>query len=193
MNRPAWAAPFDLAGSAAHRRAYLIRRVREGVTIRTAAAEIPVSIATTCRWRRESADFAASLDHAKRMSQGKRSNSADSKARMLEMMSRGMNARDAAKRLGLARSTPSNWARTDPEFGAAYLRMVGPCRRTDTTRAFTNMLGMLARGEGLQDARRAVGLHYQTVYGWQRHGRPQWSMVQRAMAAGAYLREGRAG
>ena len=76
MTRPPWSAGFDLAGSAAHRRAYLLRRVREGATIRTAAAEIPVSIGTTCRWRRESAEFGAALDHAKRMSQSKRSTGA---------------------------------------------------------------------------------------------------------------------
>lgn len=191
MTRPAWSAAFDLAGSAAHRRAYLIRRVREGVTVRAAAAEIPVAIATTSRWRRESADFAASLDHAKRMSMAKRSNGG-AKARILELMASGMNAGAAAAQLGMARSTPSNWARTDPEFGAAYSRMVGPCRRTDTTLAMHRMLGLLAGGAGLEDARRAVGLHYQTVAGWRQHDRPQWAMVQRAMAAGAALREGRA-
>ena len=84
------------------------------------------------------------------------------------------------------------WAKRDQHFAAEFRRLIGPCRYAKTTRALEKAVALLARGESLSAACGASGLHVKTVDNWRREGRPQWAMVQRAMAAGAYLSEGRA-
>lgn len=189
MTRPAWAAPFDLAGSAAHRRAYVLRRVREGAPVSVAAAEIPIAFRTVSNWRYQVPGFAGELDAARRAGR----HTAALKSRLLELMVSGMASTAACKRLGVLDNSPARWARFDPVFAADYARLVGPCKSVRATRRLGRLVDCLARGMSFADALDESGIRRHTVGEWRREGRPQWAMVQRAMAAGAALREGRAG
>lgn len=166
----------------------IIADVRGGATVSTAAARSGYGRGAIHRWRRVVPGFAADLDHAKRIGRPSR----QAKIQFLSHVAGGLSAKESAAQLGLSRSTPFMWAKRDPGFAVELRRVIGPCRYATTTRSLEKALALLARGESLTAACSASGLHAKTVDNWRREGRPQWAMVQRAMAAGAALREGRA-
>lgn len=167
----------------------IIADVRGGATVDAASARAGYGRGAIHRWRRVVPGFAADLDHAKRIGRPSR----QAKVQFLSHVAGGLSAKESAARLGLSKSAPFMWAKRDPSFAAELRRTIGPCRYAKTTRSLEKALALLARGESLSTACGASGLHVKTVDNWRREGRPQWGMVQRAMAAGAYLREGRAG
>lgn len=166
----------------------IIADVRGGMTVDAASARSGYGRGAIHRWRQVVPGFAADLDHAKRIGRPSRR----AKIQFLSHVAGGLSAKESAARIGLSKSTPFMWAKRDQHFAAEFRRLIGPCRYAKTTRALEKTVALLARGESLPTACSSSGLHIKTVDNWRREGRPQWAMVQRAMAAGAVLRDGRA-
>jgi hypothetical protein len=156
----------------------MVRRVREGATIKEAAAEVPVSVRWAREWRKRCPDFDASMRAAKRQGHitGGR------KRRLIDMLAAGVAATVAVQAVGSTFANVHDWAARDPAFAAEYRRLIGPSRTVQSRVRFEALLRRLWAGEGLDAAVLAVGFDSSTPARWRRRGAVQWAAVERALA-----------
>lgn len=189
-SRPAWAAGLDLT-ILAHRQSYVVRRVREGIPIRQATAEVFISAKTIQHWRDRTPGFAERLDQAKRDARVMR------KRRLQQQfflrVQGGESIADALRAMGLHARTAQNWRRIgrtsrgeiDTWFDREYRRLIGPTGKTG--HRFTRLLAELRAGAPMNVACQAAGYDVSAPYCWKIRRPDIWAQVQDARALGQAL------
>lgn len=174
------------------RQAHVIARVRRGVSVRDAAAEVCMSPKSIQHWRERTPGFAERLNQARRDARimAKRRE----QERFFALVKGGLSVADALARLGLCKSQAVNWLKdgrdgSDWWFEREYRRLIGPTGRT--RRRYDRLMAELAAGSSIPKAAAAAGLTSSGVYRWKRTRPDLWARVQETMQAAKADREER--
>lgn len=185
--RPAWADGLDLT-ILAHRQSYVVRRVRQGIPVLEAAAEVYISRKTVQHWRDRTPGFAERLDQAKRDASVMRKRRLQQE--FLLRVQGGESIAEALRAMGLHGSTAQNWRRDgrtsrgqiDTWFDREYRRLIGPTGKTGNR--FNRLLVELRAGASMHAACQAAGYDVTAPYCWKARTPDIWALVENARAIG---------
>lgn len=168
--------------------ARILARVKGGERIQHAARSEGYSSSAVWSWAARDPEFRTRLEHARAVG----SPTARRKAAFLNLIASGEEISRAVVRVGVSRRAVYRWRETDPTLAARWDAIQRGHREPVQRARFDAFLRRLASGEDIDAAMDALGYSESTLRYWRSRLPDRWQAIQRAMAAGAALREGRA-